>query len=97
MGLIKNILGFKSKKPKLTGRQINIWEHTGWGDTIAWTDYKTRRLHGHLPERPKVGDIINSEMESGKVGQFVVVEVEYMRDPPDQFFCKVSDLGYKEQ
>ena len=95
--ILKAIMGFMSKKPKLTGRQINMWEHTGWGDAIHWRDFQKRKLYGHLYERPKLGDIINSEMQSGKVGQFVVVEVEYMRDPPDQFFCKVSDFGYKEK
>lgn len=85
-----------SKNPKPTTREINIWEHTGWGNSIEWNDYQKRKLHGHLQNRPQLGDIINSKMESGKVGQFVVVEVHYMRDPPDMFFCVVEDLGYKE-
>lgn len=98
MSIIKNILfGFMSKKPKLTGRQINMWEHSGWGNSINWWDFAKRRVYGHMDQRPKVGDIINAKMKSGKVGQFVVSEVEYMRDPPDQFFCTVSDLGYKEK
>lgn len=98
MGLIGELLGFSmvGNKPKLTGRQINVWEHDGWGNTITWTNYNKRRMHGHLPERPKLGDVINCKMESGKIAQFLVVEVDYMRDPPDQFFCTVSDLGYKE-
>lgn len=97
MGIIKNILGFISKKPKLTGRQINAWDHKQWGNHISWYNYPKRRMHGHMPEKPKVGDIINHEMQSGKVAQFVVVEIEYMADPRDQFFCTVSDFGYKEK
>jgi len=86
----------ENKKPKLTGKEFNMWEHNGWGDTIYWRNFNERTMHGHSPSDIKVGDVINAKMQSGKVAQFVVVKIEYMRDPSDQFFCTVSDLGYKE-
>lgn len=94
--MISMIKNFFNKKPKLTGRQINLWEHTEWGDSIYFMDFSKRKVAGHLYDRPEVGDIINSKMTSGKIGQFLVTDVEYMADPPDMFFCNVSDIGYKE-
>lgn len=88
----RKLLGIR---PKLTGRQINMWEHTGWGNTIQWLDFSSRKIMGHMLDRPVVGDVINSEMTSGQIMQFLVIDVEYMSDPHDQFFCKVSDFGYK--
>lgn len=77
-----------------TGRIINMWKHTGWGNSISFTDWEKRRLVGHLPNRPKIGDEIRSKMESGEIGRFLVSEVEYCRDPKDMFFCTVKDLKY---
>lgn len=77
-----------------TGRIINLWEHAGWGDSIMFYDWEKRRLVGHLGKRPKIGDEIRSKMESGKIGRFLVSEVEYCRDPNDMFFCTVKDLKY---
>jgi hypothetical protein len=83
-------------KPPLTGREINMWDHTGWGDAIYWADYEAGRMHGHLQEKPKKGDVINCKMQSKQIGQFVVIKTKYMPDPPDQFFCTVSWFGYKQ-
>lgn len=84
-------------KPKLTGHEINMWQHTGWGNSIFWLNYERRQIYGHLMDKPQPGDLINSRMDSGKVAQFLVVDVEYMRDPPDMFFCTVSDFGYTDK
>lgn len=35
-------------------------------------------------------------MESGKIGQFKVIEIRFMEDPRDQFFGKVDPIGYVE-
>jgi hypothetical protein len=83
-------------KPKLTGREINMWEHKGWGNAINWLDFEKRKMYGHLYDKPRIGDLINCQMQSGKVHSFIVVDVEYKSDPPDMFFCDVSDYKYKE-
>jgi len=72
--------------------------HSGWGDRISWTDTSEfakgiggdnkYRVNGHLPKRPKVGNTLLGEFEKSWV-LFEFVEVELMRDPPDQFFGKV--------
>jgi hypothetical protein len=91
--LLKRLFG---RQPKLTGRQINMWEHNSWGNALHWTDWKIRKLHGWLDDRPRVGDLINAKMKSGKIAQFIVINVELCRDPTDMFFCDLSDFGYKE-
>lgn len=75
---------------------INLWEHNGWGNNVYFSDFKNRKITGHLSPRPKVGDEIRSKMSSGKIGRFLVKEIEYCRDPNDMFFCDVEDLGYLE-
>jgi hypothetical protein len=84
------------RRPKLTGRQINMWEHTEWGNSIYFLSYRERKVSGHLYNRPSVGDILNAKMASGKIGQFIVTKVDYVIDPNDMFFCEVSDFGYRE-
>lgn len=80
---------------RLTGREINMWDHSGWGDSIYWLNFNTRRIAGHLHNPPEKGDIINCQMQSGKIAQFIVVSCEVMSDPSDQFFATVSDYQYK--
>ncbi len=67
--------------------------HGGWGHHCEWKDWDTRQVWGHLPEKPKVGDYLESKLKGGKA-LFRFCDVEYMRDPPDMFFATVEDLGY---
>lgn len=50
-----------------------------------------------LPSRIQVGDEIRFIMNSGKIGRFIVAEIRYEKDPPDQFFARVEDIGYLEE
>ncbi len=75
-------------------RIIKMWEHSGWGNSIYFTDYKRMRIAGHFSYRINKGDIIQSKMQSGKIGKFEVVEIKFMSDPRDQFFCTVKPVGY---
>lgn len=79
-----------------TGEIINLWEHNSWGNSVYFSDFKNRKITGHLSPRPKVGDEIRSKMSNGKIGRFLVKEIEYCRDPNDMFFCNVEDFGYLE-
>lgn len=72
-----------------------MWEHSGWGNSIFWIDWDKRKIGGFLSNLPKKGDILQCEMESGKIAQFKFELVEVMDDPKDQFFALVSDLDYK--
>jgi len=75
---------------------LNLWEHNGWGDSINWFNFATRKINGHLQERIKIGDEIRSKMGSGKIARFKVKEIKQMLDPSDQFFATLSDIGYLE-
>ena len=71
--------------------------HGGWGHHIEWwEDFSNREVWGHLPDRPEVGDYLEAEMKSGKKAIFRFVSVDYKSDPPDMFFGKVEDVGYRE-
>jgi len=72
-----------------------MWDHTTWGDRLAWSDVESRRLVGWMYSKPHVGDEIQARMHSGKVGRFIVTGVEYCRDPRDMFFATVEDIGYE--
>ena len=53
-------------------------------------------VHGHLPQRPRVDDYLECEMDSGRMAIFRFTKVDYMSDPPDQFFAWVEDVGYRD-
>ena len=89
---------FESSIPKPTGRYINMWEHSVWGNNICFADYdkgrKINKIVGWLSIKPVVGDEIRSKMQSGKIARYLVVSVDYCRDPQDMFFADVGTLGY---
>lgn len=69
----------------------------GWGMHVSWLDYKTGRVYGHHLRIPKVGDILRSPLQSGRVGIFRFTEVERKMDPDDMFFGTVEALGYEDE
>jgi hypothetical protein len=86
-----------SSLPPLTGRVIEAWNHTGWGDNVHfWPEGSRDHIVGWLSRKPVVGDEIRFKMRSGRVGRYVLVEVEYMQDPPDMWSGRVEGLGYVE-
>lgn len=70
------------------------WNHSGWGNRIGIIDWEAGRLEGHLERKPRIGDHIRFRMESGKVLDTVVTEVQTFPDPPDQFIATVEKIGY---
>lgn len=90
--LFKNYLKSDNVKPRV----ISMWEHSGWGNSIYFSDWNTRRVTGHLTPTPKEGDILRVKMESGRIARFKFKEVRVMSDPKDQFFATVSVLGYEK-
>lgn len=96
----QNIIKIKALKKhysyiKTDAKTWNMWDHSGWGDSLHWSDWDRRRLYGFLKEPPKIGDILRSKMESGKIARFVFTNVEILKDPSDMFFANVSDLEYE--
>jgi hypothetical protein len=73
---------------------ISMDEYSYWGDSIFFTDWKKRMVAGHMRFIPRVGDVLQCKMKSGKTAQFRFESVTKMTDPKDQFFAVVSDLEY---
>ena len=76
-----------------------VWDmraRNGWGDSIGWMNWETRRLHGHTTPLPKEGDELLAEMQSGKTGRFRFAKVEPCYDPSDMWFATVEDMGYAD-
>lgn len=73
---------------------IDAREHKFWGDRIQWFNWDTRKIVGWLDRIPSIGDEIRFQMQSGKVAQFEVIEIERCRDPQDMFFATLKDIGY---
>lgn len=71
--------------------------HGGWGHHIEFIDWEDRKVSGHLPDRPSIGDFLEAEMGSGKKAIFRFTDVDYMADPPDMFFATVEDIGYRDE
>lgn len=84
----------KEWKPE---RVYDMQQHTGWGNSIQWTDVKTRKICGWLRNKPEKGDAIISKMESGRTFLFKVKDVKHCGDPHDMFFATVEDVRYLEE
>ena len=70
----------------------------GWGRNwsfMAGSGTENRRIYGHQPQLPRVGDEFHPAMQSGGHGIFRVTKVEYCVDPPDMFFADVEFVGYE--
>jgi hypothetical protein len=75
-----------------------IFENKGiWGNAIHFMDFDKRRVTGHSPKIPKVGDFLDYKMRSGRTHRFKFESVDQQRDPPDMFFATVSDIGYVDE
>ena len=85
-----------ARTPK-TGRIINMWDHNGWGNSVRWFDWDKRHVYGHLQNRPKVGDELRCEMESGQIARFLFTSVELQTNPNDMFFAYLTDIGYAKE
>jgi len=71
--------------------------HGEWGNRIAWTNWNSRQVHGWVLPRPREGDLLHWDMESGRTAVFRFTEVEHCRDPQDMFFGTVEDVGYVDE
>lgn len=82
------------KKSILKLRQIfKINTKSDYG--ITWHNYDRRRVVGHNGH-PKIGDIFTSNMQSGKIGVFEIINVDWCGDPSNMYFADVKDVGYFE-
>lgn len=68
-----------------------------WGMHVEWLDYKVGRVWGHHLRIPKPGDILRSNLQSGRVGIFRFINVEQQTDPDDMFFGTVEAVGYEDE
>ena len=78
--------------------ELNLWDHVGqWGNNLIF-HFDRRSVIGHHPKRYSIenGMIMNCKMESGKIAQFKIKNVEYFSDPNDMLRFDVEDIGYKE-
>ena len=85
---------FMRKPLQMTGYVYEQSRHTGWGNSINWSNYDERRLSGHLQRIPEIGDEIRWEMASGKTARYAILKVKRVGDPRDMWFADAIDLGY---
>ena len=97
MSIFSRIKSFVFGDGKITptGRVYNMWQYNSWGNRISWRDFEKRSIGGHCLNL-RVGDELRCKMESGGVGRFIIIEIDYCQDPRDQFFGKVVFFGYFE-
>jgi len=73
----------------------------GWGNKISFCEFEAgkavQRVHGFKHRIPKVGDVLQTPMNSGKPGYWMFTEIEPCRDPRDMFFATIQALGYEDE
>lgn len=88
---------FRKIYPIKARKDAKVFKTGGsWGDAIKWMNIASRRVVGWKTSKPRVGDKLESPMESGKIGVFIFTAIEHCGDPQDMFFGNVKDFGYKE-
>jgi hypothetical protein len=70
-----------------------IENHQSFGDIISWMDFMKGKING-WKFGLKQGDNILCDMQSGKTAKFEIKEINYMKDPEDQFFGEVEFKDY---
>ena len=48
------------------------------------------RCNGHSGKDIVAGDIVLLDVQSGNIGKFIVIDMEFMTDPHDQFFGTIT-------
>jgi hypothetical protein len=81
------------------GAEYDYYSKSHWGHNFEPTD----RHIGEYVHRAcvfsqkvlKVGDILLCNSSSGRVGKYLILNLEQMRNPRDQFFVWIVCCGYK--
>jgi hypothetical protein len=69
-------------------------DHRNIGDSIVYRgrseDGTQHCWVGWTTPRPKEGDLLEANMQSGRVAAFTMMEVEWCHDPDDMWFAKTE-------
>lgn len=85
------MFGLKVEQPSGDTRLYQLGG--GWGNRIEFYRWPTVVV-GWLQQRPRPGDLLMGEMQSGRIGVWRFVDVDMKLDPPDMFFADVMPMGY---
>lgn len=55
-------------------------------------------FHGRILgcQRPNVGSVLLMKTEAGKIARYLILNIEWERDPDDMFWAYIVGIGYKE-
>jgi len=67
-----------------------------WGNHMELTSWNDGKFVGHRTPYPKVGDLIEADMESGRTAVLLITKIEGCRDPRDMYFGRFDPIGYVE-
>lgn len=72
-----------------------------WGRTCLFADISEDksyiRVHGHWTPTPENGDIIITEMESGRIAKLELFDIYHPGNPKDQYFGKAKFIKYLDK
>lgn len=84
-------------QPPKPQREPTIWsvkKFKGWGNRISWYgrtgDGKEHMWFGWTTPRPQLGDIIETEMQSGRIDRFTIISLKLYIDPDDMWYAHTS-------
>ena len=86
--------GRKLKKP--SKEAVTFEAGGGWGDAIGYSEYPYR-VHGWKQRKPVKGDVLTTQMKSGKMLVSIFQQIDRCGDPPDMFFAVVEPIGYSDE
>ena len=88
----------RSRKIKIRDDYEVFNQGGGWGMNFKiMKQYEEHyRIAGHWPTSPENGDILLINMQSGRVGVFILQNMDHCLNPTDMFFCDAYFFGFQD-
>lgn len=68
-----------------------------WGNHMELTSWGDGKFYGHRTPHPKLGDLIEADMESGRTAVLLITEIKGCCDPQDMYFGRFEPIGYVDE
>lgn len=78
---------------KVIAKVWDIQKHSTCSINIS--DWKEQKFNGHL-NGIQSEDFFCTKVESGNITLVKILDLDYMQDPKDQFFCNGKPIGFKK-
>ncbi len=88
----------KIEEPEIAEPEVKerwLWNQNPYD--MKWHDFEKGKFLGFRTSKPRVGDLVETKMQSGKLALSVFIKIEPQGDPQDMFFADCEHIGYSDE